>query len=245
MRNALLLSASLACCAVASAQIASAQIVSDDMADDFKAISKYGSRQSGFENLQTYHTGHVEGNQFFNPNWSPGSITTTSNQQFGNNLLFLYDKVRQQLFLKWKDSSVVLLADKNLINTFTLSTDRTHSFVTAAVYDPGNKGNFFEVLVKNDKGYSLFKLTKTKFVKADERDMEKQKLGDIYDSFVDEITYYLVKDNVVKAVALRKNSVLKALPPPFKDKVSTFFNQHSDNSVDESLLIGAIEFLNS
>jgi hypothetical protein len=240
MRNAILLSISLAYCAGASAQI-----VADDMADEFKTISKYGSRQSGFEGFQTYHSGHVEGNQFFNPNWSPGTVTTISNEQFGKNYLFLYDKVRQELFLKWKDSSIVLLADKNMITAFTLNTDRTHSFVTAGAYDPANKGNFFEVLVKSDKGYSLFKLTKTKFVKADERDIEKQKLGDIYDSFVDEITYYLVKDSVVKTVALRKNSVLKALSPPFKDKVSSFFSQHPENSVDELLLIGAIEFLNS
>jgi hypothetical protein len=240
MRNAILLSVSLAYCAVASAQI-----VADDMNDEFKEISKYGSRQSGFEGFQTYHSGHVEGNQFFNPTWSTGSVTTISNEQFGKNYMFLYDKVRQELFLKWKDSSFVLLADKNMITGFTLNTDRTHSFVAAGAYDPANKGNFFEVLLKSDKGYSLYKLTKTKFVKADERDMEKQKLGDIYDTFVDEITYYLVKDSVVKTLALRKNSVLKALPPPLKDKVSTFFNQHSGGPLDEELLIGAIEFLNS
>ena len=229
--------------AVFSSAVTYSQVVADDMGDEFKEISKFGSRQSGFEGIQTYHSGTVEGNQFFSAGWSTGTVTTLSNEHFGRNYLFLYDKVRQELFLKWKDSSIVLLADKAMIAAFSLNTDRTHNFVAAGQYDPSNKGNFFEVLVKDDSGYSLFKLIKTKFVKADERDMEKQKLGDIYDTFVDDITYYIIKDGIVKAIALRKNSILKALPA-VRDQASRYFDQHADHAIDEALLIGVIQSLN-
>jgi hypothetical protein len=238
MRPAFLLFTSLLSCSITYAQI-----VTDDMGDEFKEMSKFGSRATGFEGFQTYHSTNVEGSQFFSAGWSTGTVTTLSNEHFGKNYFFLYDKVRQELFMKFKDSPVVLLADKKMIAAFTLNTDRTHNFVAAGQYDPSNKGNFFEVLVESDSGYSLFKSIKSKFVKADERDMEKQKLGDIYDSFVDEITYYIIKDGEVKAFALRKNSILKSLPS-MRDKVSAYFSQHEDHPLDETFLIGLTEHLN-
>jgi hypothetical protein len=239
MKPALVLFTSLLSCSVTYSQI-----VTDDMADEFKEVSKFGSRQSGFEAIGTYHSGNVEGSQFFSPSWTTGTVTNISNEQFGKNYLFLYDKVRQELFMKLKDSSVVLLADKNQISSFTVNTDKTHNFVAAGTYDPSNKGNFFEVLVKNDKGYSLFKLTKCKFVKADERDMEKQRLGEVYDSFQDQVTYYIFKDGVVQTVALRKNNILKVLSP-VRDRVSGYFDQHSDSAIDEGFLLGAVQYINT
>ncbi|HVS96479.1 MAG TPA: hypothetical protein VHE54_08325 [Puia sp.] len=238
MKPALFLFTSLLSCSIAYSQAAN-----DEMAQDFKDVSKFGSRQSGFEGLQTYHSGNVEGSQFFSPNWTTGTVTTVTNQQFGKNYLFLYDKVRQELFMKPKDSSVVLLADKDLIGAFTLVTDKVHSFVPASAYDPSNAGNFFEVLVKDDKGYSLYKLIKTKFVKADERDMEKQAQGEVFDSFQDQITYYLIKDGRTKTVALRKNNILKVLTP-VKSKASQYFDQNSDRNLDEGMLIGIIQYIN-
>ena len=240
MKPALLLFTSLLACSVTYAQV-----VNDEMAQDFKDVSKFGSRQSGFEGLQTYHSTNVEGSQFFSPLWTTGTVTTTGNEQFGKNYLFLYDKVRQELFMKWKDSTIVLLADKSQINAFTLNTDRVHSFVTAGVYDPSNKGNFFEVLVKDDKGYSLFKLIKTKFVKADEhRDIESQATGEIDDAFKDQVSYYLVRNGAAQAVSLRKRSILKVMTP-VKDKISGYFDQHPDTPVDEGFLINAVQYINN
>lgn len=240
MKPAFLFIASLFFCSIAHSQAAN-----DQMAQDFKDISKFGSHQSGFEGLQSYHSGNVEGSQFFSPDWTAGTVTMVSNEQFGKNYLFLYDKVRQELFIKLKDSSVVLQADKDLIGSFTLTTDKVHSFVPARTLDPSNKDNFFEVLVKADKGYSLFKLTKAKFVKADQqRDMERQAMGEVNDSFQDQITYYLIKDGVVQTVALRKNNILKSLAPA-KTKASEYFDRHSDSPMDETFLIGLILYVNS
>jgi len=239
MKPALFLFTSLLACSVTYSQV-----VNDEMGQDFKDVSKFGSRQSGFEGLQTYHSGNVEGSQFFSPDWTTGTVTMITNEQFGKNYLFLYDKVRQELFIKPKDSSVVLLADKDRIGAFTLNTDKVHSFVPASAYDPSNTGNFFEVLVKSDKGYSLFKLIRTRFVKADQhRDMMSQATGEVNDAFQDQITYYIIKDGIVHAAALRKNSILKALPS-VKGKASEYFDNHSDSPIDESLLIGAILYVN-
>jgi len=221
------------------------QVETAEMSADFKEMSKFGSRASGFEGYQTYSSGIVNGSQFFNPNWSPGTITTINNEKVGKNYLFLFDKVRQELFMKWKDSSVILLADKNQISSFTLNTDKAHYFVAAGTYDPSNKGNYFEVLVSNEKGYTLLKLVKTKFVKADERDIEKQRLGDIYDSFQDQVTYYVsFNKGLPQPITLKEKNMLKVLTS-VKDKVSGYFEQHPENTVDESFLVGVIESINS
>jgi hypothetical protein len=230
---------------ILASSFAYSQDVSNQMTDDFKDISKYGSRGSGFESFQTYHSGNVEGSQFFSPSWTTGTVTMINNQQFASRYLFLFDKVRQELFVKIKDSPIVIQADKDQIGSFTLLTDRVHSFVAAATLDPSNKGNFFEVLVKDNKGYSLFKLVKTKFIRADQhRDIETQAMGEVTDSFQDQVSYYIIRNGVVQTVALRKNNISKALSNE-KDKVSAYFDKRSDSPIDESFLIGLIEYINA
>src|ERR1700722_2618567 len=138
------------------------QLENSAMADEFKEVSKFGIRQTGFEGIQTYNSGIVNGSQFFSPSWSAGTVTTTANETFGKGYSFLFDKVRQELFMKWKDSPVILLADKSQINSFTLHTDKDHCFVASGIYDPSKKGDFFEVLAKSDTGWTLLKQIKTK-----------------------------------------------------------------------------------
>src|SRR4051812_42059425 len=81
---------------------------------EFSQISKYTyGRQSGFEGLQSFSSKQVRGSQFYFPAWSDGSLIVDSNQVTASNFQFLYDKVRQELFMKLRDSAVVLQADKS------------------------------------------------------------------------------------------------------------------------------------
>ncbi len=57
-----------------------AQITSPGMRAEFKQITGYGSRQSGFEGIQTYNSGNVIGSQFFYDDWAQGLVTTTNNE---------------------------------------------------------------------------------------------------------------------------------------------------------------------
>jgi hypothetical protein len=219
------------------------QITSVGMGNEFKQITNFGRRQTGFEGLQTYRSGNVKGSQFFNDNWSTGSVTTTNKEVFSANYLFIYDKVRQELFLKAKDSDMVLLADKNQIYSFSILTDRMHNFQRAILYDPNQKDNFFEVLVQSDK-YILLKLIKTTFEKANPNDMEKVKQGNFDDEFVDHITYYLYHNNKIQKINLNENSVRKALKD-LQSKVDDFFNLHSNDEFTEQLLINLVIMINS
>ncbi len=216
------------------------QVESAQIGAEFKEVAK----STGLNGIQSYSSGEVKGSQFFYPSWAHGTVTTIHNEVIGKDYSFLYDKVRQQLFIKWKDSSAILLAEKDQTKGFTLNTDKVHSFMSASVYDPSDKVNFFEVLAGNNQGYSLLKLTKAKFVKADQTDIIKMKDGDNYDEFIDEITYYISnKSGIPQPITFKAKSIEKAFPA-LKQKVEDYYNQN-DNATSDSFLIGLVQSLNN
>jgi len=222
---------------------ASSQVSTVGMSNEFHSITQYGSRQTGFEGLQTYSSHKTNGSQFFTDSWSEGSVTSQTNQVFSTGYLFLFDKVRQELFVKQKDSNIVVLIDKMQIASFTINTDKPHLFLHASVFDPAAKDDFFELFVQNDN-YSLLKLNKATFEKANPNDMEKVKQGIFDDAFVDHITYYLYHNNKLQKVTLNENSIRKALKDQ-QNKVNDFFSIHENDEVTEDLLISLINQLNS
>jgi hypothetical protein len=217
------------------------QISSVGMKSEFKEIASMGRIQSG-EGFQTYNSGNVKGSQFFNETWSTGSVTGTNKVVISNNYLFLYDKVRQELFIKPNDSNLIVLVDKNQILSFTINTDRAHVFYKSSLYDPSQSGNFIEVLVQNDR-YSLLKIIKTDFVKANKNDIEKVKQGEFNDEFVDHLNYYIFSNNKIEKINLSEYGIRKVMKME-KTKVDDFFSLHQNDEVDESLLINLINTLN-
>ncbi|MEO8861507.1 MAG: hypothetical protein ABI358_08795 [Ginsengibacter sp.] len=216
------------------------QVESAQIAGEFKQVLSNG----GSNGIQTYSTGEVKGSQFFFPNWTTGSVTTKSNQVISKNYLFLYDKVRQQLFIKQADSSVILTGEKDQISGFTLNGDQVYNFVSASIYDPSDQTNFYEVLSSDSKGYSLLKLVKANFVKADQTDMLRMKDGDIYDKFVDDISYYISYDNgIPKKITFKEKSIAKAFPA-VKEKLTAYFDQHDGQSGNENFLINVVKSFN-
>ena len=220
------------------------QVENVQLGADFKDASTLGSRQSGFESLQTYSSGIVNGSQFFYPTWANGTVTTINNETIANKYLLLFDKVRQQLFMKYKDSSFILLADKKQVKSFTVTTDRIHYFVPASTYDVSKKEGFFEILVNNADGYTLLKMVKTKFVKADMTDIEKVRLGEINDAFEDEPSYFVCyKNATLQPILLKERSIRKVLQP-VKTKVDDYFTNRPDVPVNETLLIDLLQSIN-
>ena len=78
---------------------------------------------------------------------------------------------------------------KKEIGTFTL-TDGKQEYTFEPV-DIINPLQFFAVLAKNDK-YALYKLIKTKFIKADYHTNGLSESGNTYDEYKDEADYYIV-----------------------------------------------------
>jgi hypothetical protein len=197
--------------------------------------------QLGAESLHTFSSGQVKGSQFFFPAWTPGAVTTNDKAEIGQGYVFLFDKVRQSLFIKPKDSSVVLLGDFNQIYSFKLNTDKTHLFEKATHYDSTKKNIFYEVLFKNNN-YTLLKYVKTKFIKADMSDIMKVKNGDLYDEFKDETNYYLSYQNgLPQKIELKEKSIKKCFPNSKTKQIQAYFQQNEDSHIDEHYLINLLQ----
>jgi hypothetical protein len=218
------------------------QIESAQIGGEFKQVMS----NRGVNGIQTYRTGEVGGSQFLFPTWTSGSITTKSDKIFSNGYSFLYDKVRQELFIKQDGSPVILQAEKDQMNGFTLnSADKTYNFVLASFYNAADKTNFYEVLENNSNGYSLLKLNKAKFVKADQTDMERMKDGDIYDKFVDDFSYYISYKNGLPEKIIPKDKKMEKAFPAAKQKIAAYFNENSNKAVDDNFLKGIVQSMNN
>lgn len=209
------------------------------VAVDFKELTSLGRMQTTGA-FQSYKSTAVNGSQFYINNWSPGTVTTNNNIVI-DSYLFLYDKIKQELFMRPKDTDFVVQADKSQVKAFTLTKGTTHLFVPAATYDAKQAGNFFEVLAQGN--YTLLKLTKTRFEKADYTDMLKVKQGDMNDSYVDDITYYLYRNNNLEKINLKENAVRKVLKDQ-SAKVDSYLSQHENEAFSEEVLTGLVNALN-
>lgn len=228
-----------------------AQNANATISEEFKQLSsETGANHAttGYENIQTFKNGDINGSQFFYPGWVKGSVTTTDNKAIeSDNYLFLFDKVRQVLFIKYNtgddNNNSVMTADNDKLKAFTLITDKPHSFISASAYDLTLKNDFFEVLVQ-DNNYTLLKLNKASFEKADEHDMLAMKNGDFSDAFVDHSTYYIYHNSKLEKINLQQYSIRKNLKDQ-KAKVDAYFDMHQNEEMSEGVLVNLINYLNT
>ncbi len=73
--------------------------------------------------------------------------------------------------------------------------------------------------------------------------MMKQKEGDIYDSFVDKVTYYVSKANGELQPIQLKTKALKKTFTDLNINIDNYINEHP-GSVDEDYLISLVMELN-
>lgn len=219
------------------------------MQDEFKQISGLKTRQSGFEGFQTYSSNEVRGSQFFYPTWANGSVTTINNEFISNNYQFLFDKVRQELFIIYKPGNTpakeVLQAEKGQIKSFTINTDKEHKFLPGKMFNAENPDDYYEVLEKSDSGFTLLKFVKTTFVKFDSRDIMKVKRGDMYDEFVDNISYYIsYKSAKPQLIGFKEKTILNVIPISKKSIVDDYFEIHSQDEHNDDFLVKIVMAIN-
>jgi hypothetical protein len=159
--------------------------------NEFNMYQKAGG--GGLDAFNTRPSGDIKGNQFFLPDWENGEVVTVRKEVYSKGMEFIYDKVRQQLFVRKKDSLSILLTNKDEIQSFSLKDGNKgqYNFVNSKLFTDNRPEVFYQVLVYDSSKFSLFKYTKTSFVRGDPTDMMKQKVGAVYDEFVDKYTYYL------------------------------------------------------
>jgi len=214
------------------------------VAVDFKTLAAANTlgNQQTTSALQSYKSGGAAGSQFFTREWCEGSVTTATHETI-NNYQLLYDKVNQDLYIRQKDSNLVIQADKSQVATFSLNINgKQLLFVPAGKYGNQFDGSYFEALAQG-ANYSLFKLTKTHFERADYSDMLKVRNGEANDAFIDNITYYLYHNNTLEKITVKEKAVRKALPAETQ-KIDAFLSAHKSDEFNEELLANLVTALN-
>jgi hypothetical protein len=185
----------------------------------------------------------VHGSRYLFKNWSTGTVLNSKGIMVNNSTyLFNYDKIDGNLLLT-HDQKNAIIVDKDQIRSFTIF-DQDKKPILFESYPAIDSSHFLEVLVEGIK-YKIFKLIKTKLIKANYSTNGIVDTGNPYDEFIDNNIYYLVHvpDNQVTKFSLRKKSIREAFEEE-KNKIDRFFNKNSD-TIDDQFLINLGTFMNS
>jgi hypothetical protein len=231
---------------IISSATLSAQVTNVAMGQEFAELAAHqGYASNGFSAYQEYTSGQINGSQFFLPGWSKGEVITIHKEVYNEDLQFLYDKVRQEIFIRKKDSAMILLANKDEITSFSLKDDQgnQYNFVNSKLFMDESPQVFYQVLVYDSTKLSLLKYIKTTMIKADYHDMMKVKEGEVNDAFVDKNLYYVVKgDGILQPVELKTKSLKKVfgeMNVPYQDYMKIHYEP-----VNEDYLINMVKQLN-
>ena len=221
-------------------QVASLAQNNTGIADDFKYLAMHNMNVNT-STITSFNNNQIKGSQYLFEDWTSGSVTTTENITYSNKYLFNYDKVKQNLYLKYTEQAgLIILLDKSIIKTFTISN---RIYRNATSVDPALKQSFYEILVA-DSNICLYKSTLTKFIKADPTNIMNVQTGNFASEFIDDVTYFVTLiGGAMKKINFSKTSIKKLLIDK-SDKVDSYFNNHLESEIDEPFLIDMIHFLN-
>jgi hypothetical protein len=185
----------------------------------------------------------TKGTRYLFPNWVKGSVVDSGSRLFNNPaFLFNYDKMNHGLLLT-VDKKNVSEIEKADIESFTLITDQGVPlvFVRIPIINPDV---YFQPIGENSGDYAAYRLTTTKFVKANFKSDGMVETGKNYDEYVDNTQYYIVYGNgkEFKKVELTRKSLKKAFAD--NPKATAYFAQYKSDDVDENYLNYLMRALN-
>ena len=215
------------------------------MKSEFDVTSGTPNYVKEIESVKPSSANGAIGSQFFIPGWAPGSIWRSDSKSIEENILLIYDKVRQELFIKPRCGGDVFLANKNTIDHFIIDSDKPHDFVCNAKYGLFNDEGFCEIIINNKNGFSLLKTTRTKFIPKDFKDIDMIKNGQNLDEYKDYVTYYIsYKGGFGSKIKLRAESIRKAFGEE-KEKMINSILRDSHEEFNEGFLMSVVDRVNA
>jgi len=142
-----------------------------------------------------------------------------------------------------QDKQTAIAVDKKHVKNFVVydKAGKAMAFEYIAAIDPTH---FCQALSTGAK-YKIYKLTKTKFIKADYKNDGISSSGNKYDEYADEPLYYVIDVKTAEPQKLSlKSKAIKQIFEADADKVKSFFADHKDDDIDESFLLALGDFLN-
>jgi hypothetical protein len=231
-----------------AAEVAGEQTVGHDM-QAFSHARDGGSKvYTSYMNygtmLPVYHQPvETKGSRYLMQSWCKGIVVNHHDTAIINNIYFYnFDKVTGDLMLT-QDQQTYIDIDRSSAKSFILKGAKGEiAFEQVPLIDPSA---YFEILAKGER-YTIYKLIKCKKVKANGVANGLTSIGNDYDEFADDYTYYFVdqKNQSFRTIDLRKKSIEKAAFAE-KDKSEKYFDEHKKDNIDDLFLKGFIAYLNS
>jgi hypothetical protein len=192
--------------------------------------------------LPGHEKGKVHGNRYLFDNFAHGFIISSTDVLLHNPAYtFDYDKLSGALLLT-KDKNSVEEISFDHTKSFTLYSDKDERFVFEKV--PGIDNAHYVQVLASGKKYKIYKLIKTRFVKADYVNNGVIAHGTDFDEFIDDADYYVVDIQVNQPLklSLKKKSIKDTFPKE-ADKVSKYLSGNSDK-IDDAYLSKLGNYMN-
>jgi len=188
-------------------------------------------------------TENTKGKRYVYDDWVKGTATTEKGEIVNNpELLFNFDKMTNDLLIT-QDKNTIIQVNKDIVKSFTLinGNDKTE-FERVG---PISSTKYLQVISKKDGGHALYKLTSTKFVKANYQTNGLSESGNPYDEYVDNDQYFVVPPGgkEFKIVNLKQKSIKAALTGN-EQKVNEYFYKHAGEDIDGAFLKGLVDNIN-
>lgn len=192
--------------------------------------------------FSVHHKENTQGSRYLVEDWAAGSVIEQNGHVVNTDqYAYNYDKIGGNLLLT-QDKRAAVEIDKHQIKSFTIfnkSIPQTFEIV------PAIDSMHFTQQLSAGANYTLYKYTKTKFVKSDYRTDGMTSSGNNYDEYVDQPTYYIknLKTGELQKVALKAKAIKQALAGE-STKVNAYFTDHQDDDINEQFLAGLTGSLN-
>lgn len=184
--------------------------------------------------------------RFQSRDWMNGSATNNNDVVISDSYQFNYDFIEQELYAKWKDTSIIV--NSNYLKAFSLQDkDGVHHFVKATYIN--NIGIFYESLGydetnKSKSAIQLLKFRSVKVIKNNKNDYLANFNGDYTDKMNSKYEYYLVMpDKRITKIKMNRSAVIEALGSAYKSRIESFFQQ-DQGKFNEQQAGALIRYLN-
>lgn len=180
------------------------------------------------DRLPGHEKGKTRGNQYLLDVFAHGVFVNSNDELvYNRDYLLDYDKIGGGLLLT-KDGKSILELSFDQTKSFTLFSNKDETFAFEKV--PSIDLSHYLQVLSTGKKYKIYKLIKTRLVKADYVNNGVTQHGNDFDEFNDDADYYVfdVQGNQMKKIALKKKGIKEAFAKE-ADKANKYL---SDNSGD-------------
>ncbi|HTS45478.1 MAG TPA: hypothetical protein VMH01_13855 [Puia sp.] len=194
-----------------------------------------------------YSDGGAKGTRYlFGNDWVKGIVLLENNDLVSNDSLrFNMDKISQTLFIT-RDLRTIEEIDKKEFKAVTFyQNDSVYVFEHVNLI---NDKKLFQLIIKSETHYSLFKLLHTGLKKVYYTSKDPKEGERNYDEFVDAPEYYIIFPNkeIRSFFNLKKNAVERIFTlHQDVDRVRAYLANYSGDKIDESSLKNLILYLNN